>query len=60
VQNSLLNLEGMSDGSITVIDLKDDKVPGSIDTLKKAGFNPNCILLLSNHSQKGRLCAAAQ
>ena len=60
VQNSLLNLEGMSDGSITVIDLKDNKVPGSIDTLKKAGFNPNCILLLPNHFQKGRLCAAAQ
>lgn len=51
VQNSLLNLEGMSDGSITVIDLKDDKVLGSIDTLKSAGFNPNCIMLLPNHFQ---------
>ena len=46
VQNSLLNLEGMSDGSITVIDLKADKVLGSIDTLKAQGFNPNCIMLL--------------
>jgi hypothetical protein len=50
VQNSLLNLEGMSDGSITVIDLtKGGKVVGSIDTLKAQGFNPNCIMLLPNH-----------
>jgi DNA-binding beta-propeller fold protein YncE len=49
VQNSLLNLEGMSDGSITVIDLAQDKVLGSIDTLKAQGFNPNCIMLLPNH-----------
>jgi DNA-binding beta-propeller fold protein YncE len=60
VQNSLLNLEGMSDGSITVIDLKNDKVIGSIDTLKKAGFNPNCIMLLPNHFQKGGLRASAR
>lgn len=52
VQNSLLNLEGMSDGSITVIDLKQDKVLGSIDTLKAQGFNPNCIMLLPNHIQQ--------
>ncbi|MEP7154115.1 MAG: YncE family protein [Nitrospira sp.] len=50
VQNSLLNLEGMSDGSITVIDLQQGgQVKGSIDTLKAAGFNPNCIMLLPNH-----------
>ena len=55
VQNSLLNLEGMSDGSITVIDLKDDKVLGSIDTLKAAGFNPNCIMPLPNHFQKASM-----
>jgi len=48
VQNSLLNLEGMSDGSITVIDLTKEEVVGSIDTLKKQGFNPNCIVLLPN------------
>jgi hypothetical protein len=53
VQNSLLNLEGLSDGSITVIDLQQDKVLGSIDTLKVAGFNPNCIMLLPNHFQPG-------
>ncbi len=51
VQNSLLNLPGMSDGSITVIDLKQEKVVGSVDTLKNQGFNPNSIVLLTewNH-----------
>ncbi|HEX8750038.1 MAG TPA: YncE family protein [Nitrospira sp.] len=58
VQNSFLNLEGMSDGSITVIDLKDDKVLGSIDTLKTAGFNPNCIMPLPNHFQKATAARA--
>ncbi|MGH7184152.1 MAG: YncE family protein, partial [Nitrospiraceae bacterium] len=48
VQNSLLNLEGVRDGSITVVDLQNDKVLGSIDMLKEAGFNPNCIMLLPN------------
>lgn len=56
VQNSFLNLDGMSDGSITVIDLKADKVLGSIDTLKAQGFNPNCIMLLPN--QPGGLRAS--
>lgn len=46
VQNSFLNLEGMSDGSISVIDLQKGEVVGSIDTLKNQGFNPNCIVLL--------------
>jgi DNA-binding beta-propeller fold protein YncE len=58
VQNSLLNLEGLSDGSITVIDLKNDKVLGSIDTLKAQGFNPNCIMLLPNHFQQSGLHAS--
>ena len=58
VQNSLLNLEGLSDGSITVIDLeKGGKVLGSIDTLKAQGFNPNCIMLLPNHFQEAGLHA---
>ncbi len=60
VQNSFLNLEGMSDGSITVIDLQQDKVLGSIDTLKAAGFNPNCIMLLPNHFQKGGIRESMQ
>jgi len=60
VQNSLLNLEGMSDGSITVIDLtKGGKVVGSIDTLKAQGFNPNCIMLLPNHFQPSGLRAGS-
>ena len=60
VQNSLLNLEGMSDGSITVIDLTKDKVLGSIDTLKAQGFNPNCIMLLPNHFKPGGFRASAR
>ena len=56
VQNSFLNLDGMSDGSITVIDLKADKILGSIDTLKSQGFNPNCIMLLP--TQPGDLRAS--
>jgi DNA-binding beta-propeller fold protein YncE len=46
VQNTLLNLPGMSDGSITVIDLKTEKVVRSVDTLKNDGYNPNSIVLL--------------
>jgi hypothetical protein len=46
VQNTLLNLPGMSDGSITVIDMKDQKAIGSIDTLKNTGYNPNSMVLL--------------
>jgi DNA-binding beta-propeller fold protein YncE len=59
VQNSILNLEGLSDGSITVIDLKQDKVLGSIDTLKAQGFNPNCIMLLPKHAQSDVLKLAS-
>ena len=58
VQNSLLNLEGLSDGSITVIDLKEEKVLGSIETLKAQGLNPNCIMLLPEHVQRGALRAS--
>jgi hypothetical protein len=47
VQNSLLNLPGMSDGSITVIDVAKGEAIASLDTLKNQGFNPNCIVLLS-------------
>jgi hypothetical protein len=46
VQNSLLNLPGMSDGSITIVDLVKGEAIGSVDTLKEQGFNPNCIVLL--------------
>ena len=46
VQNALLNLPGMSDGSITVVDLRKEEVVGSVDTLKDRGYNPNSIVLL--------------
>jgi hypothetical protein len=46
VQNSLLNLPGMSDGSITIVDLTSGQVIGAVDTLKDQGFNPNSIVLL--------------
>ena len=46
VQNSLLNLPGISDGSITVIDMTKGEAIASVDTLKNQGFNPNCIVLL--------------
>ena len=47
VQNSFINLPGMNDGSISVIDLEAREVVDSWDTLKDNGFNPNCIVLLS-------------
>jgi DNA-binding beta-propeller fold protein YncE len=46
VQNSLLNLPDMSDGSVTVIDLEKNEAVAQIDVLKKAGYNPNCIIML--------------
>ena len=46
VQNSLLNLPGLSDGAITVIDVNKGEPIASVDTLKNQGFNPNCIVLL--------------
>ena len=36
----------MSDGSITVIDLKNESVISSIYTLKNTGYNPNSMVLL--------------
>lgn len=46
VQNSFLNLPGMKDGSVSVVDLEKGEVVASMDTLKNAGFNPNVIVLL--------------
>jgi len=46
VQNSLLNLPEMGDGSITVIDLVKNERIASVETLKNQGFNPNSIVLL--------------
>ena len=46
VQNGLLNLPGMNDGSITVIDLQKLEVEGTIQTFKMAGLVPNSITML--------------
>jgi hypothetical protein len=46
VQNSFLNLPGMNDGSITVVDLSKGEAVDSVDTLKDEGFAPNSIVLL--------------
>ncbi|MBE0532049.1 MAG: YncE family protein [Rhodospirillales bacterium] len=45
VQNSLINIPGMNDGSISVIDLVAGKKLASIDTLKDAGLTINTIML---------------
>jgi DNA-binding beta-propeller fold protein YncE len=47
VQNSFINLPGMHDGSITVVDLERGIAVGSIDTLKRDGLTPNNIALLN-------------
>lgn len=46
VQNSFINLPGMSDGSLTLVDLAAEEVVDTIDTFKKAGLNPNLVVLL--------------
>jgi len=46
VQTTLLNLPGLSDGTVTVVDLETNKAVMSMDTLKNNGFNPNLIVLL--------------
>ena len=46
VQNNLLGLDGMNDASITVIDLREEKVIKSLNTFKNRGLNPNLIVLL--------------
>jgi hypothetical protein len=46
VQNAFINLPGMSDGSITVIDLNKGEIVATIETLKNAGYNPNSLILL--------------
>jgi len=53
VQSALLNLPGMSDGSVSVVDLQTLKVVKSMDTLKNMGFNPNSIVLLPPWNEPG-------
>jgi hypothetical protein len=51
VQNSFINLPGMNDGSISVVDLNSREVIDSWDTLKNAGYNPNCVVLLGEWNE---------
>lgn len=46
VQNGLANIEGINDGSISVVDLASMEKVGSIDTFKDAGFTVNMIEVL--------------
>jgi DNA-binding beta-propeller fold protein YncE len=46
VQNSLLNLPEMNDGSVTVIDMAQKRVVAEVNVLKKAGLTPNCIIMM--------------
>lgn len=46
VQNALLDLPGLNDGAVTVIDLEKQEAIASMDTLKNMGMNPNSIVLL--------------
>ena len=46
MQNGLLNIPGINDGSITVVDLNNLKVIDIIDTFKINGKVPNSITLL--------------
>jgi DNA-binding beta-propeller fold protein YncE len=46
VQNSFINLPGMREGSITVVDLESKTVIDTINTFIENGFNPNSIVLL--------------
>lgn len=52
VQNSLLNLPDMNDGSITVLDLKKLEPIAHIDTLKNQGLAPNSIVLMPQWHRK--------
>ncbi|HEV2898821.1 MAG TPA: hypothetical protein VGX71_13490 [Pseudaminobacter sp.] len=45
VQNSLINIPGMNDGSISVINLVAGEKVGSIETFKDAGLTINTIML---------------
>lgn len=52
VQNAFVNLPGMNDGSITVIDLEKNEVAGTVNTFKDLGLTHNSILLLPERHQK--------
>jgi len=45
-EDNMLSLPGISDGSISVVDLAQGKTIASVDTLKSRGLDPNSIVLL--------------
>ncbi len=51
VQNSLLNLPGLSSGTINVVNLEKEEVVATIDTLVNMGLNPNVIMLLPSDNE---------
>jgi DNA-binding beta-propeller fold protein YncE len=54
VQNSLLNIPGISDGSITVIDLEKQEVIDTINVFKEQNLTPNSITFLPDwYNQMG-------
>jgi hypothetical protein len=53
VQNSLINLSGTQDSSVSVVDLKSQKVVVAMDTFKNMGLNPNSINLLPKWNHFG-------
>lgn len=46
VQNSMVNSPGMSDGSISVIDLSKEELVATVDSFRKQGLVHNSIILL--------------
>ena len=53
VQAGVLNLPGLSDGAITVIDMEKLEVIDTIDTFKDAGYAINHILMLPEWHRAG-------
>lgn len=55
VENGIANAPGLDDGSITVIDLENERVAGTINTFKDQGLTLGDILLLPEwHGSVGR------
>jgi hypothetical protein len=53
VQNSFINLPGMHDGSITVVDLEGGTAVATIDTFRREGLTPNNITPLAGGAHGG-------
>jgi DNA-binding beta-propeller fold protein YncE len=53
VQSALLNLPGLDSGTITVVDLENEKVIDTITTLADMGLNPNPLVLLPKWNHFG-------